>query len=55
MYYILNKTGKRPNDVPFHMRNVVLRSIHIGSFYMLSALLMTINTLPFRILAITQN
>ena len=55
MYSILNKTGIKPNDVPFHMRNVGLRSIHIGIFHMLSALLMTISTLPFRILALTQN
>ena len=55
MYFILDKTGKRPNDVPFHMRNIGLRSINIGSFHMLSALLMTISTLPFRILALTQN
>ena len=41
MYSILNKTGKKPNDVPFHMRNVGLGSIHIDSFHMLSALLMT--------------
>ena len=45
MYSILNKTGKKPNGVPFHLRNVGLRSIHIGSFYMLNALLMTISTL----------
>ena len=51
MYSILNETGKKPNDVPFHKRNVGLRSNHIGSFHMLSALLMTISTLPFRILA----
>ena len=55
MYSILNKTGKKPNDVPFYMRNVGLRSIHIGSFHMLSALLMTISAPPFRILALTQN
>ena len=55
MYSILNKTGRKPNDVPFHMRNAGLRSIHIGSFHMLSALLMTISTLPFRIIALTQN
>ena len=55
MYSILNKTGKNPNEVPFYMRNVVLRSIHIGSFHMLSALLMIISTLPIRILALTQN
>ena len=55
MYSILNKTDKKPNNVPFHMRNVSLRSIHIGSFHMLSALFMTISTLPFRILALTQN
>ena len=55
MYSVLNKTGTKPNDVPFHMRNVCLKSIHIGSFHMLSALLMTISTLPFRILALTQN
>ena len=55
MYCILIKTGKNPNDVPFHMRNVGLKSIHIGSFHMLSALLMIISTLPFRILALTQN
>ena len=55
MYSILNKTGKNPNDVPLHMRNVGLRSIHIGSFHMLSALLIIISTLPFRILALTQN
>ena len=42
MYSILNKTGKTPNEVPFHMRNVGLRSIHISSVHMLSALLMTI-------------
>ena len=54
MYSILNKTGKTPNDVPFHMRNVGLRSIHISSFHMLSALLMTISTLSFRILANTE-
>ena len=52
MYSVLNKTGKTPNDVPFHMRNVDLRSIHICSFYMLSALLMTISTLSFRVLAL---
>ena len=50
MYTILNKTGKKPNGVPFHMINVGLRSIHIGSFHILSALLMTISTMPFRIL-----
>ena len=55
MYSILNKTDKTPNDVPFHMRNVGLRSIHISSCHMLSALLMTIPTLSFRILALTQN
>ena len=44
-----------PNDVPFHMRNVGLRNIYIGSFHRLSALLMTISTLSFRILAVTQN
>ena len=54
MNYILNKTGKSLNDKPFHIRNVGLRSIHIGSFHMVSALLMTISTLPFRILALTQ-
>ena len=54
MYPILNKTGKKPNDVPFNMRNVGLRNIHIGSFRMLSALLMTVSTLSFRILALTQ-
>ena len=54
MHSILNKTGKKPNEVPFHMRNVGLRSIHIGSFHMLSPLLMTVSTLPFRILALTQ-
>ena len=42
MYFILNKTGKMPKVVPFHMRNVGLRSIHISSFHMLSALVMTI-------------
>ena len=47
MYSLLNKTGKRSNDLPFHMRNVGLERIHIGSFHMLSALLMTIRTLPF--------
>ena len=47
MYSILNKAGKNPNDAPFHMRNVGLRSIHIGSFHMLSALLMIISTLPY--------
>ena len=54
IYSILNKMGKKPNDVPFHMRNVGLRSIHSGSFHMLSALLTTISTLPFQILALTQ-
>ena len=39
MYSILNKTGKMSNDVPFHTRYVGLRSIHISSFHMLSALL----------------
>ena len=38
MYSILNKTGKMPNDVPFHMKNVGLRSIHIGSSHMLNVL-----------------
>ena len=55
MFSILNKKGKKPNDVPFHMRNVGLRSIHIASFHMLSVLLMIISTLPFRILALIQN
>ena len=55
IYSILNKMGKKPNDVPFHMRNVGLRSTHIDSFHMLSALLMTIITLSFRILGLTQN
>ena len=55
MYSILNKTGKTPNDVPFHMRNVGLRSIHISRFHMLSVMLMKISTLSFRILALTQN
>ena len=55
MYSIVNETGKTPNDVPFHMRNVGVRSIHISSCHMLSALLMAINTLSFRILALTQN
>ena len=54
MYSILNKTDKKPNDVPFRMRNIGLRSIHISSFHMLSALLMRISTLPFRILALTE-
>ena len=39
MYSILNKAGIMPNDVPFHMRNVGLRSIHISNFHMLSTLL----------------
>ena len=55
MYSIVNKTDKKPNDVHFCMRNVGLRNIHIDSFYILSALLMTVSTLPFPILALTQN
>ena len=55
MYSIANKTDNLPNDVHFHMRNVGLRSIHISSFYMGSALLITSSTLSFRILALTQN
>ena len=55
MYAILNKTGKTSNDVPFHMRNIGLRSIYISSFHMLSALLMTISIISFRNLALTQN
>ena len=51
MYSILNKTDKTPNDVPFHMRDVGLGS----SFHMLNALLMTISTISFRILSLTQN
>ena len=54
MYCILNKAGKTPNDVPFHMRNIGLRNIHISSIHMLSALLMTISTPSFRILAPTE-
>ena len=42
MYPILNKTDKKPNGISFHMGNVDLRSIHIDSFHMLSALLMTV-------------
>ena len=49
MYSVLNKTVKSPEHVPFHMRHVGLISIYIGSFHMLSALLMIISTLPFRI------
>ena len=33
MYSVLNKTDKTQNDVPFHIRNEGLRSIHIGSFH----------------------
>ena len=55
MYSILNKTDKMLNDVLFHMKTVVLKSIHISSFHMLTDLLMTISTLSFRILALTQN
>ena len=35
MYFLWNKTGKNPNDASLHMRNVDLRSIHIGSFHIL--------------------
>ena len=27
MYSLLNKMGKKPNDVPFHMRNVAFLSV----------------------------
>ena len=52
---MLKKMGTKPNGVPFHIRNVGLRSTHIARFHTLNALLMTISILPFRILALIQS
>ena len=41
-------------SVPDHCLSFYLRRIRSDSFHMLSALVMAINTLPFRILALAQ-